>query len=381
MERPAVAPAQSSLQHANSFARAPLEGSQRGTPLPRPAYREGVDRATPQPDELGLALARTAHTTTSGTADSLPPPPLDKLLLDDLCLLAQTASVGLLPADFEPILLAIGAKHNFGLPTGTMPSPDRKEAFLRTLHLEELALAQACALGRETAWLQFLTRFRQPLNQAAISITRSSSLGHDLAESLYAELFGLSERAGRRTSPLSSYSGRGSLLGWLRTTLAHRHIDHHRRTRRETPLDDLDAPAPAAALAPLPTELTHLSQAVSRTLATLSPDDRFLLASYFLDRQTLLQISRLLHVHEATVSRKLKRLTADLRKQLLRNLHSSGLSKRAAEEALGADPRDLEINLRKLLQTSQTLAFSDQTTRAHPATSHQPAANPPPPTT
>jgi RNA polymerase sigma-70 factor (ECF subfamily) len=38
-----------------------------------------------------------------------------------------------------------------------------------------------------------------------------------------------------------------------------------------------------------------------------------------------------------------------------------GLSKRAAEEALGTDPRDVETNLRSLLQTSQTPSFSDKT--------------------
>jgi RNA polymerase sigma-70 factor (ECF subfamily) len=37
------------------------------------------------------------------------------------------------------------------------------------------------------------------------------------------------------------------------------------------------------------------------------------------------------------------------------------LSKRAAEEALGNDPRDLEINLRALLQSSQTTSFSEKT--------------------
>jgi RNA polymerase sigma-70 factor (ECF subfamily) len=43
-----------------------------------------------------------------------------------------------------------------------------------------------------------------------------------------------------------------------------------------------------------------------------------------------------------------------------RNLERSGLSRRAAEEALGADPRDLNVNLKKLLQNSQTEAFKEQ---------------------
>jgi RNA polymerase sigma-70 factor (ECF subfamily) len=341
-----------------------------------------VDTAS-QPGELSLplpateaALATSPNAQPEAAISGLPP-----ALIQELWLAADAESLALTREEFASALAAIGAKYHFALPDDTHTSPAQQAAFYRALRLPELALAQACALGRDPAWQSFLNQYRAPLTQAAVAITGSATLGHDLADSLYAELFGLSERAGHRNSPLASYSGRGSLLGWLRTTLAQRHIDHHRRTHRETPLDDLDAPAPATDRAPLPAELTHLAQAVSRTLANLLPEDRFLLASYFLDRQTLLQISRLLHVHEATVSRKLKRLTADLRKQLLRNLQSGGLSKRTAEEALGADPRDLEINLRRLLQTSQTPAFSDQTTRARPIPDREPAANQPPATT
>jgi RNA polymerase sigma-70 factor (ECF subfamily) len=336
-----------------------------GTPEVTWSIFKFVDTAS-QPGELTLPLA-SAEPALATSPDAQPEAALSDLpptLIHELWLAADAESLALSREEFASSLTAIGAKHNFALPDYTHPTPAQQAAFYRALRLPELALAQACALGRDPAWQRFLNQYRAPLTQAAIAITGSATLGHDLADSLYAELFGLFERDGRRNSPLASYSGRGSLLGWLRTTLAQRHIDRHRRTRRETPLDDLDAPAPATTTAPIPAELSHLSHAVSRTLATLSPDDRFLLASYFLDRQTLLQISRLLHVHEATVSRKLKRLTAGLRKQLLRNLQSGGLSKRAAEEALDADPRDLEINLRRLLQTSQTPAFSDQTTRA-----------------
>ncbi len=56
-----------------------------------------------------------------------------------------------------------------------------------------------------------------------------------------------------------------------------------------------------------------------------------------------------------------------MHKQLLRNLQSGGLSKRAAEEALGADPRDVNINLRTLLQYSQSEPFPHQMNQAEPA--------------
>jgi RNA polymerase sigma-70 factor (ECF subfamily) len=300
---------------------------------------------------------------------------LTPALIEELCPISEAASCGLTQAEFSAALTAVGAKHHYNQPSEIRSTAAQQIAFYRTLRLPEFALAQACALGREPAWQRFFSLYRVPLTQAAIAITGSATLGHDLADSLYAELFGLATPGGERRSPLASYSGRGSLLGWLRTTVAQRHVDHHRRTYRETPLEAIEgseaAASPTASTMPLPAELARLTHAVASTLEGLPPEDRFLLAAYFLDRQTLLQIARLLHVHEATVSRKLKRLTADLRKQLLHNLQSGGLSRRAAEEALGADPRDLELNLRSLLQTSQPQPFSDRASHVKPVPSDQ----------
>jgi RNA polymerase sigma-70 factor, ECF subfamily len=273
---------------------------------------------------------------------------------------ADAVACGLTLEEFSVALASVGEKLNYGFPPGNHSNPDQKAAFFRSLRLSELALAHSCALGREVAWERFVSLYRSPLTQAAVAITGSATLGHDLADSLYSELYGLRQIEGQRRSPLSSYSGRGSLLGWLRTTIAQRHVDHHRRVHRETPLDGLDVQASELPLSTVPAELARLTGALAQTLRELAPEGRFLLSSYFLDRQTLLQIARILHVHEATISRKLKRLTADLGDQLLHNLQSGGLSKRAAEEALGADPRDIEINLRALLQTSQTVSFSDK---------------------
>jgi len=311
---------------------------------------------TPQSDDLGLALTDAQPVAVP---DAIPASAIPARLLDELCLLGQTANVSLARNDFEQALLAIGARHNYGLTPDAEPNAARKESFLRSLQLPDLALAQACALGQETAWHQFLSRFRAPLTQAAIAITRSSSLGPELADSLYAELFGLSERHGHRRSPLASYSGRGSLMGWLRTSLAQRHVDHHRRTHRDEPLaDEAAIPAPDSTPAPLPQELAALSNSVAATLDELPAEDRFLLSAYFLDQRTLQQIAQVLRVHEATISRRLKRLTARLRDRLLQNLQRNGLRRRAAEETLGTDPRDLSINLRALLQTSAPAAFS-----------------------
>jgi RNA polymerase sigma-70 factor (ECF subfamily) len=237
----------------------------------------------------------------------------------------------------------------------------QQAAFFRGLRLPDLVLARACADGNERAWERFLAVYRQPLVRAAIAITGSETLGRDLADQLYAELYGLTTRDGKRRCPLRSYRGRGSLIGWLRTTIAQRHVDHHRRTRHEQPIDEFDAPVPDPAPEQPAGQLSLLEAAIEDALRKREAEHRFLLAAYYLDGRTLKQIAGLLGVHEATVSRKLQRAIVEIRKQVLRNLRGAGLNRRTAEEALGADPRDLDVNLKKLLQNSQTETFQEQT--------------------
>ena len=321
------------------------------------AYRKcsilrSVDTASSKPGDLVLPVESSL--LPSAVHD---PADLSPALLEEFWVGADAEHLGLTRAEIAQVLASIGARVNHNLPPGATADPAQKAAFYRSLHLAELALAQACALGREAAWERFLSLHRASLIQAATAITGSSSLGEELADSLYAELYGLREADGQRRSPLASYTGRGSLAGWLRTTLVQRFRDHHRRTHREAPLEGIDSPATAPTE---PAETSTLATAIAGTLLELDPEERLLLVAYYLDRQTLLQIARTIHVHEATISRRLKRLVTDLRKQLLRNLCSSGLSRAAAEEALGADPRDIEINLRALLQNSQLAPFQSQ---------------------
>ena len=280
--------------------------------------------------------------------------------IDEFWQAADASSVGLSKDELARILLAGGTKHNYGLAPGVSANRTQAAAYCRSLQLRDLALAHACALGRDVAWQQFIARFKEPLTQAAIGITGSAAAGHELADSLYSEMFGLTERDGERRSPLQYYSGRGSFQGFLRATLAQRHVDAYRRTGRETALPAAELAAPAETPGPTPDLLVRLAVALQAILGVLEPEDRFLLSAWFLDRRTLMEISRTLRVHEATVSRRIGRLTARLHKELLASLRAGGMSKAAAEEALGTDPRDVNINLRGVLQTSQSQTFPEQ---------------------
>jgi RNA polymerase sigma-70 factor (ECF subfamily) len=284
---------------------------------------------------------------------------LSEKLGEELWRVAGAESAEVSTAEFADALETIGARDNFGVDPEKQADERQRETFWRGLHLEELAIARGCALGRESAWRRFLARYREPLTRAAVEMTGSAALGEELASALYSELFGLTEHEGRRWSPLLRYSGRGSLMGWLRAILAQRRVNQYRKIGRETELGDID---PAAAVSETPDleRVEALRLAIKKTLSEASAEERFLLSAYYLDQHTLHEMSRVQRVHEATISRKLKRATERLRKELLRTLSARGLSRRAAEEALGTDPRDVDINLRKLLQKSEGEPISDK---------------------
>jgi RNA polymerase sigma-70 factor (ECF subfamily) len=321
------------------------------------------------PTESAASAAETAIPNGTGAPDCVPDRSLDRALAAELWRGCDAARWGLTRDEFEQILVDAGTAQNFGLAeasNATPATPKQQAVFFRSLCVADFALARACARGNERAWEHLVAVYRQPLTRAAIAITGSETLGCDLADQLYAELYGLNVREGQRRCPLLSYRGRGSLMGWLRTTLAQRHVDHYRRTRREEPIgqsndvDEFDAAAPDPPPQTPARELSLLERAIEQAVSSCNAEERYLLAAYYLDGQTLLEIARVLGVHEATVSRRLHRTADQIRKQILKKLQRRGMSRRAAQEAMGADARDLEVNLKKLLQNSQSETFQEQ---------------------
>jgi RNA polymerase sigma-70 factor (ECF subfamily) len=216
-----------------------------------------------------------------------------------------------------------------------------------------LALARACSDGNELAWQEFLTRFRASLYEAAYRIAKDEATGRELADELYADLYGMPNRSGRRISKLDYYMGRGPLEAWLRTVLGQQYVDRFRAQRHNVSLDEQLKMGASFAARPSPTAAPddRVASAVAQSLAECDEEQRFLLASYFLDGQTLAEIGRQLRTHESTVSRKLARLTGDLRKRVKRRLHASGVDAHRCDEILtGLDIRDLNVNVQAILR-------------------------------
>src|SRR5579863_8164988 len=276
---------------------------------------------------------------------------------------SKAQSFGLSRQDFGCILEEIVARHLPGRAT-----PKDAHAWCCTLRIEELALARACAAGHNQAWEAFMLRYREKLFDIAIYITRESSAGRELADSIYADLYGTNTRDGRRVSKLSSYTGRGSLEGWLRTVLSQEYVNRYRRTKRLVSLDEeSEEGVQFRAPAPEPTAAAdhRLVQATDEALAALSAEDRTVLSAYYLDGRTLAEIARMLGVHESTISRKIDKLAKSLRKQISAVLVRGGMSRRQAEEALEVDVRDLQVDIRRTLaQESSPPAFSEKRVEA-----------------
>jgi len=199
----------------------------------------------------------------------------------------------------------------------------RLERFLSALHVKDLALACACAEGTELAWDHFVREFRPVLYRSADALAPGGS-ARDLADSVYAELFGLEKRDGERRSLFRYYHGRSSLATWLRAVLAQRHVDRIRAERRLDPIED-EASYPAAATNPeddpdRPRFLALVRLALLRAIATLADRDRLRLGCYYGQALTLAETGRLLNEHEATVSRQLARTRTAIRAEVERYL-------------------------------------------------------------
>jgi RNA polymerase sigma-70 factor len=235
---------------------------------------------------------------------------------------------------------------------GAQPDPRDVEVYLKSLRLEDLALACACSEGIEKAWEFFITHFRQELRNAASAMLRGSGRADDaraeeMADSLYAELYGVRSSAdGRRKSLFEYFHGRSKLSTWLRAVLAQKQVDMFRTSGRTVSLEaETEGEVPRelagrteSVLADPDRDkyLVRFDRALSTALANLTPRERMMLACYYVDQITLAEIGRLLREHESTVSRQLERLRRALREGVTQALQREipACDSRPAEPAL-----------------------------------------------
>src|SRR6266478_751018 len=224
---------------------------------------------------------------------------------------------------FQAALTSSAAKR-FG---ESSPTAEKIQEYFTSLHMKDLVLACACADGLENAWNEFVAEYRNCLRTSAAAILRcpaSDPAAIDLADSLFADLYGLSGGKAGGRSLFRYFHGRSALRTWLRALLAQRHID---AIRAEKKFDSLDQGAedgetrrvPELSTVEIPSDphretyLQKFREALTLALALLDARDRERLRLYYVEDRTLAEIGREVGEHESSVSRNLERIRGELR--------------------------------------------------------------------
>ena len=271
---------------------------------------------------MHLMRERKKGTTPAPAAEALAN---CKPLIDHLFTQSKASSWGLSEDEFSAALARSARKS-----LTCEPSTSALQEYLSALHLEDLALASACAEGRVAAWEFFVATYQPYLRAAAGAILRcpaASPNALELADSLLADLYGLSEGKRADRSLFRYFHGRSSLKTWLRAVLAQRHVDAFRAGVRLTQLPEDQNGAIAvqhrssgdgvrAPSTPDPHRQRYLSlftHTIEVALRLLDPLDTERLRLYYVEQQTLAEIGRSLGEHESSVSRNLERIRRQLR--------------------------------------------------------------------
>ena len=276
-------------------------------------------------------------------------PHIDSSAIDRLFDRSAAADWDIPREQFEAAVLA-SLNHAF---KDITPTSGEVHEYLDELNAEDLALAIACESGSERAWEHFVAEYRPLLQRAADAIDPSGG-ARDVADAIFGELYGLTERDGMRRSLLKYFHGRSKLGTWLRAVLSQRFVDRVRVTRRSEPLpaDPETLAAPAPRTGDHDRERSRFQDIVHRALASaiaaLPARDRLRLSCYYAQGMKLAAIGKLLREHEATVSRQLAKardLVAGSVRDTLKREH--GMDDRTVTECLQSvmdDTGALDVN-------------------------------------
>ena len=247
--------------------------------------------------------------------------------------------------------------------------------FADKLQADELCLIVACEQGNQKAWDDLVERFSPTVRSAARGVSSNEEAAEDLAQSIWAELHGLRRGVdGQPLGKLAYYSGRGSLAGWLRAVVAQLAVDQHRKQSRlvQTEEDaDFDRMVQSSTQSDWsgreqvvnPEEETsrklaaaEMQQALSNAVQELPAEDRLLMKLYYFDGLRLKEAGAVLGVHEATASRRLTRVHAELRRDVESTLmNDKGWTKSETDEAFSNLAVGLETDIEPLLAADNML--------------------------
>jgi RNA polymerase sigma-70 factor (ECF subfamily) len=142
------------------------------------------------------------------------------------------------PETFRVAVRAAIDKYLVDQHNGDTPTPQEVRQFIGELQINDLYLALACAQGNEHAWWEFDQSYRRYIERVARHLASAETDAEEVIDSVYVELYGTRVVNDVRQSKFATYTGRGTLKGWLRTVVWHAVIDMHRARRDEVSIED-----------------------------------------------------------------------------------------------------------------------------------------------
>src|SRR6266403_1017010 len=226
---------------------------------------------------------------------------------------------GLAPDNFRE---AVGrAVRKYLMSPRVTPSVEDIEHFIGELQHRDLYLALACARGSEQAWWEFDRQYRSFIERWARHLVRNGSDADEIIDFVYVELLGTRVVSGVRQSKFRTYTGRGTLRGWLRTVMLHAVVDLYRGRKDEVSLEEWSGSGEetqgryASLAATRGTEELMLVKAVreryrastmtalDQSLAALDDHETLLLLYYHVEGLKLREIARIVEQPRSPIRR------------------------------------------------------------------------------
>jgi len=247
------------------------------------------------------------------------------------------------------------------------PSLRDLDRFIGELKLPDLYLGLGCLRSDEHAWWEFDRQHRSFIERWTRHLVSGDTNADEIVDSVYVELFGTRMVAGVRQSKFRSYTGRGSLRGWLRAIILNAAVDLHRAPKLEVSVDNWsdssdestrqDPSSPETEGSMLTTIVRQryrsaTAAALDQALSALDDHETLLLLYYHVEGLKLREIARIVEqprspmrqwferrssrqsrVHESTVMRWLNKLYQKIFKRFQSELSTTH----------GLRPEEIEI--------------------------------------
>jgi RNA polymerase sigma-70 factor, ECF subfamily len=218
---------------------------------------------------------------------------------------------GISPETFRAAVRTAIEKYLVNHENGNAPSPAQIRQFMGELQINDLYLALACARGSDDAWVEFDQSYRRYIERIAHHLASAETDAEEVIDSVYVELYGTRVVNDVRQSKFATYTGRGTLRGWLRTVVWHAVIDMHRARHDEVSIEDwsesggemhdrpgwrAEARGGEGAMVDKITRERYREATVTaldKSLATLDDHEKLLLLYYHVEGLKLREIARL----------------------------------------------------------------------------------------